>query len=340
MVNFDDMTLEELQQLLNVNTKNPNEVKRIQEISGLTGKAVDGIWGKQTSKAWNNFLDKNQSDIGQAIHDEQNFQNAIARGQSSPAVEDLVSFSNQLDEQQQARKAKIVQLEQQIAQVKERIARNKRALTGKSYEDVNNKLAALEMRKINSQDPTMIWRWQQQRQDTLKANAAQDAKTSAAWNKDANYVMSAEYDNSNDASMVMAQNNIRKVIEEGRLLGKTDEELSPLYNKLNSIQTERNDLSVTTKKESVIKDIQNTISEGAIDTADKDINDALNNGIINERDAEKLRLRLNEKRYEKENQRQQREDADYSRRRTRKADKEADDKKSDEAYIGGLLGGK
>lgn len=178
MVNFDDMTLEELQKLLNVSIKNPDEVKRIQEISGLTGKAVDGIWGKQTSKAWNNFLDKNQSDIEQAMHDEQNFQNAMSRGQSSPAVEDLVNFSNQLDEQQQARNAKIAQLEQQIAQVKERIARNERALTGKSYEDANNKIAALEMKKINSQDPTTIWRWQQQRQDTMKANA--NTKTNAA----------------------------------------------------------------------------------------------------------------------------------------------------------------
>lgn len=178
MVNFDDMTLEELQQLLNVNTKNPNEVKRIQEISGLTGKAVDGIWGKQTSKAWNNFLDKNQSDIEQAIHDEQKFQNALSNGQKSPAVEDIVSYSEQLDEQNSYRNAKIAQLEQQIAQVKERIARNERALSGKSYEDVNNKLAALEMKKINSQDPSMIWRWQQQRQDTLKANA--NTKTNAA----------------------------------------------------------------------------------------------------------------------------------------------------------------
>lgn len=179
MVNFDDMTLEELQKLLNVNTKNPNEVKRIQEISGLTGKAVDGIWGKQTSKAWNNFLDKNQSDIEQAIHDEQKYQNTIARGQSSPAVEDLVSFSNQLDEQQQARNAKIAQLEQQITQVKERINRNKRALTGKSYEDANKKLATLEMDKIgvrlnrqpSQSDPTMLWRWNTQRLDTQKANA-------------------------------------------------------------------------------------------------------------------------------------------------------------------------
>lgn len=86
------------------------------------------------------------------------------------------------------REAKIAQLEQQIAMVKERIARNERALAGKSYEDANNKIAALEMRKINSQDPTTIWRWQQQRQDTKAANeitksnaAAQFANTVDMW---------------------------------------------------------------------------------------------------------------------------------------------------------------
>lgn len=187
MVNFDDMTLEELQKLLSVNTKNPDEVKRIQEISGLTGKAVDGIWGKQTSKAWNNFLDKNERDIVQAISDEKKYQNAIARGQSSPAVEDLVSFSNQLDEQQQARNAKIAQLEQQIAQVKERIVRNERTLTGKSYEDANKKLATLEMDKIGvrlnrqpaQSDPTMLWRWNQGRLDTQTANDNVKSKEAA-----------------------------------------------------------------------------------------------------------------------------------------------------------------
>lgn len=77
------------------------------------------------------------------------------------------------------RESKIEKLEQQIAQVKERIARNERALTGKSYEDVNNRLAALEMKKINSQDPTMLWRWQNQRQDTMKANANVKSKEAA-----------------------------------------------------------------------------------------------------------------------------------------------------------------
>lgn len=87
-----------------------------------------------------------------------------------------------------AQAAKIARLEQQIAMVKERIARNERALTNKSYEDVNNKIAALEMKKINSQDPTMIWRWQRQRQDinttndNFKANAiAQFANTVDMW---------------------------------------------------------------------------------------------------------------------------------------------------------------
>ena len=77
------------------------------------------------------------------------------------------------------RNAKISQLEQQIAMVKERIARNERALTGKSYEDANNQIAALEMKKINSSDPTTLWRWQQQRQDTNAANANTRANAAA-----------------------------------------------------------------------------------------------------------------------------------------------------------------
>lgn len=78
-----------------------------------------------------------------------------------------------------AQAEKIAQLEQQIAMIKERIARNTRALYGKSYEDANKKLATLEMDKIGvrlnrqpaQSDPTMLWRWNQGRLDTLAANA-------------------------------------------------------------------------------------------------------------------------------------------------------------------------
>lgn len=246
------------------------------------------------------------------------------------------------------RNAKIAQLEQQIAQVKERIVRNERALTGKSYEDANKKLASLEMDKIGvrlnrqpaQSDPTMLWRWNQGRLDTMKANDAQDAKTSAAWQKDANYVMSAEYDNSNDASMVQAQNNIRKMIEEGRLIGKSTKELAPLYYKLNEIQNDRNNLSVTTRKDTIIKDIQTTISEGALTTAANDINEAYNSGLINESDVEKLKIRLNEKANQLQDQHEQRKQAKYNWNRTVKQNKEADAKKGDEQYFDGVFGGK
>ena len=88
----------------------------------------------------------------------------VSQPDLSPENMTVSDYSGEFD-------SKIAQLEQQIAQVKERIVRNERALTGKSYEDVNNKLAALEMKKINSQDPTTLWRWNQGRLDTMKANA-------------------------------------------------------------------------------------------------------------------------------------------------------------------------
>lgn len=257
----------------------------------------------------------------------------VSRPDLSPENMSVSDYSGEFD-------AKIAQLEQQIAQVKERIARNERALTGKSYEDVNNKLAALEMKKINSSDPTTLWRWNQGRLDTMKANASQDAKTSAAWQKDANYVMSAEYDNSNDASMVQAQNNIRKMIEEGRLIGKSTKELAPLYNKLTEIQNDRNNLSVTTRKDTIIKDIQTTISEGALTTAANDIDEAYKAGLINERDVEKLNIRLNEKANQVQDQQNQRRQSNYNWNRTVKQNKEADAKKGDDQYFDGVFGGK
>lgn len=93
----------------------------------------------------------------------------VSRPDLSPEKMEVSDYSGE-------RNAKIAQLEYQIAMVKERIARNERALTGKSYDDANNQIAALEMRKINSSDPTSIWRWQQQRQDTNAANANTKAK--------------------------------------------------------------------------------------------------------------------------------------------------------------------
>lgn len=120
----------------------------------------------------------NHSGIGKEKKTMVNFD----RGMQIPAIvsrPDLSPEKMEVSDYSGERNAKIAELEQQIAMVKERIVRNERALTGKSYEDANKKLAALEMDKIGvrlnrqpaQSDPTMLWRWNQGRLDTMKANA-------------------------------------------------------------------------------------------------------------------------------------------------------------------------
>ena len=125
------------------------------------------------------------------------------------------------------RNAKIAQLEQQIAMVKERINRNERALTGKSYEDVNNQIAALEMRKINSSDPTTLWRWQQQRQDTKEANANTKAKAAEQFANTVNMWMGTRLPEGTAAREQMIS-NLNAAIRDGRNVGGDVSELLTL----------------------------------------------------------------------------------------------------------------
>ena len=128
--------------------------------------------------------------------------------------------------------SKIAQLEQQIAQVKERINRNERALTGKSYEDVNNKLAALEMRKINSSDPTTLWRWQQQRQDTKDANANTKANAAEQFKNKVNMWKRMPPSKTTEG-LEQQISNINSVILEGDNIGA---DVSELYVKMQELQ--------------------------------------------------------------------------------------------------------
>lgn len=130
------------------------------------------------------------------------------------------------------RNAKIAQLEQQIAMVKDRIARNERALTGKSYDDANNQIAALEMRKINSSDPTTLWRWQQQRQDTKEANANTKAKAIEQFKNKVNMWRRTKASNTPEG-LEQQISNINAAILEGDNIGA---DVSELYVKLQELQ--------------------------------------------------------------------------------------------------------
>lgn len=145
----------------------------------------------------------------------------VSQPDLSPENMTVSDYSGEFD-------AKIAKLESQIAQVEERIARNKRALTGKSYEDVNNKLAQLELDKIGfrfngqskNNDPTSFWRWNQARVDTKEAN---DLRKAEAINKFGNEIYkweNREFDPNMTAMEVHQEiKNIENAIQEGKNIG-------------------------------------------------------------------------------------------------------------------------
>lgn len=220
--------------------KNKDTIKRGQEILGFTGKDVDGIAGNATSNAYNTqMLEADQyyapTKKAQYIPNEnadklyQDFNDAQVYGfNQDEAVNEL---------NQEIYNEQVAKLESQIAQVEERIARNKRALTGKSYEDVNNKLAQLEMDKIGfrfnrqptNNDPTSFWRWNQARQDTKEAYNKQNQNTLNKWANSANAVLKQDINPYNFEDMRYQLKTVREMIANGQTFGATDSQLAPLF---------------------------------------------------------------------------------------------------------------
>lgn len=238
---FDNYTLEELEQFReNPQKMNKEQLSKLQEILGIN---ADGVFGPQTAKALQEKLGVKVDGkwgpksiaayvdaYNQSFGDEAQYQKAISQGKTNPLVQDFTDFYNNGYEQsliqEKGRHEKIAKLEAQIAQVEERIASNKRALYGKSYEDVNNKLAQMELDKIgfrfNGQptntDPTSFWRWNQARVDTNKAN---DLINVEAKNKFANTVdMWVNTKAAPTTEGIMQQiSNINSAIRDGKNIG-------------------------------------------------------------------------------------------------------------------------
>ena len=190
----------------------------------------------------------------------------VSRPDLSPEKMEVSDYSGE-------RSAKIAQLESQIAMVKERIARNERALTGKSYDDANNQIAALEMKKINSSDPTTLWRWQQQRQDTNAANANTRANAAAQF---ANTVDMWVNTRPAPTTEGIAQqiSNINSAIRDGknvgadvsRLVTKKEELESLIYGNDTQLPNTNNKYVKGTDTEKLNADVEDTISAAKTST--------------------------------------------------------------------------
>ena len=118
---------------------------------------------------------------------------------------------------QEAQRAEQIRaIEAQIAEIQARIAQNQAKL--KNFTGSTNQIAALEARKINSQDPTMIWRWQKQREDTANANANIGISDAQKFENKANMLIQQRPSGS-DAGIEQQIRNIESAIVEGQNIG-------------------------------------------------------------------------------------------------------------------------
>ncbi|MBQ5472446.1 MAG: hypothetical protein IIT58_10675 [Treponema sp.] len=103
---------------------------------------------------------------------------------NDPEYDAYMKQQEQAEQEATAKQQKIDDIKSQIQTLETRIAENTKKLQG--WGGVANKVAALEARKINSQDPTMVWRWKAQMDENRriadKANGTDNtAKTNASY---------------------------------------------------------------------------------------------------------------------------------------------------------------
>lgn len=128
------------------------------------------------------------------------------------------------------RQARIEELKSQIELVQNRINENIAKLN--NFTGSIDAIASLEAEKINSTDPTSIWRWQQQRQDTMKANANDKANAIEQFKNKVN--MWKRTPASNTVEGIEQQiSNLNSTIVEGENIGA---DVSELYNVLDKFE--------------------------------------------------------------------------------------------------------
>lgn len=161
-----------------------------------------------------------------------------------------IAQQNAAQEDQRAEQIKAI--ESQIAEIQARIAQNQAKL--KNFTGSVNQIAALEAQKINSQDPTMIWRWQKQREDTARANAMNDKISANKFNNEAEALLKTEMPESYN-EQVQQLKNVRMKIAEGKTIGADTSALEAQEKELSE------NVEATHKNDKAIKSAKSKMSE-------------------------------------------------------------------------------
>lgn len=106
--------------------------------------------------------------------------NWIQQG-GTPQADAAAAAEQQAQQENAAKQQRIAEIEAEITEIRNRISERKMAMAA-NEDDLNSQLAGIEARKINSQDPTMFWRWKvgQDQQRELAKQAKSEDNTAKA----------------------------------------------------------------------------------------------------------------------------------------------------------------
>lgn len=181
--------------------------------------------------------------------------NWIQQG-GTPQADAAAAAQAQAEQEAAAKQEQIADIQSQIKALETRIAQNKSKL--QNWTGNANQIAAIEARKINSQDPTMIWRWKSDKDEARRIANMEKEKTKSTQQNNVKF----EIDNTlssitprSDASSEEVQRNITKLYDLRTLAQKNEMPKSEIDKIDARIESLRNPKSETTGETGEKKDI-------------------------------------------------------------------------------------
>lgn len=174
--------------------------------------AAQNALNQNRQKMYNQNMDDRQ--VGNGLDMMSWMQQGNDAAQYQAQQEQAAAQQAQAEEAQRAEQINMIK--SQIAELQKSIADKQMRL--QNFDDGVNEIAAIEARKINSQDPTMIWRWQKQREDTANANANIGITDAQKFENKANMLIQQRASTST-AGIEQQIRNIESAIVEGQNSG-------------------------------------------------------------------------------------------------------------------------
>lgn len=150
---------------------------------------------------------------------------AVNRGAPGLAAEQQAQAAAQ-------RQSRIKELQSRIEFVQNRLNQNMARL--KNFTGSAEAIGALEAQKINSKDPTMVWRWQKQREDTARANERTLGNAGKNWKNTESMYLNQRMSDSN-AGLEQQIRNFEGAIREGKNYGQDTSALEKRKNEYEQI---------------------------------------------------------------------------------------------------------